>query len=139
MNPTFYATPAMPCCGATARTFPDAETARQFAQAGRGRLPGRLDRLSHPGGPSYATGGPIPDHRPIGEQPVFTFLSRLFSSFGRLADSVNALADTTDAVNGRLRERLALEAPVDSPRVIEHHDAEADARPARNGKREKAS
>ena len=70
---------------------------------------------------------------------MFTFLSRLFSSFGRLADSINGLADTTDAVNGRLRERLGLDAPAEPPRVIEHHaGAEADAlgKPAR-GKREK--
>ncbi len=73
---------------------------------------------------------------------MFTFLSRLFSSFGRLADSVNALADTADAVNGRLRERLGLDGPADGPRVIEHRadDAEADAgKPQRSGRREKAA
>ena len=32
MNPTYYATPAMPCCGATARTFPDATLAGLYAQ-----------------------------------------------------------------------------------------------------------
>ena len=47
---------------------------------------------------------------------MFSCLSRLFAGFGRLADSVNALADTTDAVNVRLRERLALDGPADAPR-----------------------
>ena len=62
---------------------------------------------------------------------MFSFLSRLFSSFGRLADSIDALADTTDAVNGKLRERLALDGPADAPRVITHHD---DAEPDAGGK-----
>ena len=73
---------------------------------------------------------------------MFTFLSRLCSSFGRLADSINGLADTTDAVNGRLRERVGLDAPADGPRVIEHRadDGEADAgKPQRSGRREKAA
>ena len=56
---------------------------------------------------------------------MFAFLYRLFASFGRLADSVEALADTTDAVNAGLRARLGLE-PAEAPRVIEHRpDAEA--------------
>ena len=66
---------------------------------------------------------------------MFSFLSRLFASFGRLADSIDALADTTDAVNGKLRERLALDGPADAPRVIEHHD-EPDAGGKPNAQRQ---
>jgi len=68
---------------------------------------------------------------------MFTFLSRLAGSFGRLADSLDSLTATTAEVNARLRSQLRLDdQPDDGRRVIDHRpdDAEADHKPARNGR-----
>ncbi len=68
---------------------------------------------------------------------MFAYLSRLFGSFGRLADNLDALSATTAEVNTRLRSQLQLD-QADAPRVIDHRPdvAEADAggKPARNGR-----
>ena len=63
---------------------------------------------------------------------MFAFLNRLFASFGRLADSVEALASTADAVNAGLRERLGLE-PADG---IAPARRRVEAKPARRQARE---
>ncbi len=68
---------------------------------------------------------------------MFAYLTRLFASLGRLADSVNDLAGTTAEVNLRLRERLLLDAPADQPdRLALPAPAEE---PAANGRRRKVT
>ena len=71
---------------------------------------------------------------------MFAAIGRFFASLARLADGIDALTATTAEVNARLRSQLQLD-QADAPRVIEHHDPEADApgKPGRNGKREKAT
>ncbi len=46
-------------------------------------------------------------------------LSAFFASLSRLAASVNSLADTTDAVNHGIRERLQLDAPEPVNRLLD--------------------
>jgi hypothetical protein len=66
-------------------------------------------------------------------------ITRLFSAFGTLADSLLALASVVNATTGRLQQSLAVE---DASHVIEHqaaggHPCPPDPDPAPTGKRGK--
>jgi len=52
-------------------------------------------------------------------------ISRLFSAFGTLADSVLSLASVIDGASDRLRHQLALDG--DAAPILEHQPAVAEA------------